>query len=145
MISNFFRLVILIFIALIACSPVSALADEEDDIVTGCHFSNAEWGAQMIDLCINENRARRAEVLAYPEKYKRFVERCRRGNEYGWSMVKSCVDKDIDAEAALATYPKNQAGLIRVCEAEFTHRGVAAVKKCVDKAVNGGDSPTNTK
>ena len=128
------RLVPIVFLVLFA---TGASADETDEIVTGCHFSNAEWGAEMIDICVKENQATRAEVLRYPEKYRRFVERCRRGSENGWSWVKTCIDKDIAAESALAEYPKEHAGLIKFCDAQFGHRGAAAIRSCVNRALEG--------
>ena len=130
----------LIPIALLLLLAFGASAGEEDEIVTGCHFSNAEWGADMIDLCIKENQATRAVVLQYPEKYKRYLDRCRRGNENGWAWVKTCLDNDIDAESALAEYPKYRVGLITVCDAEFGHRGMVAIKKCVDQALERANS-----
>ena len=133
--------------AWIACCALLSLllgiegrAGEEDEIVTGCHFSNSEWGADMIDRCIKSNQTTRAEVLQYPSKYKRYVERCRRRNENGWDWVKTCIDNDIEAETALAGYPKDKAGLVMACDAEFGHRGTAAIKKCVDQAIAGADA-----
>jgi hypothetical protein len=120
-------------LALWVCIGFSAWAGEEDEIITGCHYSNAEWGAEMIDRCIKENQATRKLVLDYPARYQRIVDRCRQGNEYGWSWVKTCVDQDIAAEAALAHYPEQHAELIADCQAEFGHRGAAAVKACADK------------
>ena len=130
----------LVPIALLLLPAFGASAGEEDEIVTGCHFSNAEWGTDMIDLCIKENQATRAVVLQYPEKYKRYLDRCRRGNENGWAWVKTCLDNDIDAESALAEYPKDRAGLITVCDAEFGRRGMVAIKKCVDQALERANS-----
>ncbi len=117
-----------------------ALAGEEDEIVTGCHFSNGEWGTDAIHICINENRTIRTQVLAYPAAHQRIVDRCRRGRDLGWSWVKTCVDKDIEATAALAKYPSETSGLINDCEAEVGHRGAARVKACVDKVVETKDS-----
>jgi hypothetical protein len=118
---------------------IEVRAGEEDEIVTGCHFSNAEWGANMVDRCIKDNQATRAEVLQYPAKYNRYLERCRRRNENGWAWVKTCIDNDIEAETALAEYAKDKARLVALCDAEFRHRGTAAIKQCVDQAVAGAD------
>ena len=54
--------------------------------------------------------------------------------------MKTCVDKDIEATAALAKYPSETSGLINDCEAEVGHRGAARVKACVDKVVETKDS-----
>lgn len=129
-------------IALLLLLAFGASAGEEDEIVTGCHFSNAEWGVDMISRCIKENQSTRAVVLQYPEKYKRYLDRCRRGNENGWAWVKTCLDNDIEAESALASYPKDRAGLIAVCDAEYGRRGMVAIKNCVDQAVERAHSST---
>ena len=129
-------------IALMLLLAFGASAGEEDEIVSGCHFSNAEWGVDMINLCIKENQLMRAVVLQYPDKYKRYLDRCRRGNEKGWAWVKTCLDNDIEAESALASYPKDRAGLIAVCDAKYGRRGMVAIKNCVDQAVEGGHSST---
>ena len=131
----------LVPIALLLLLAFGASAGEEDEIVTGCHFSNAEWGVDMIDRCIKENQATRTQVLGYPEKYKKFIDRCRRRNELGWAWVKTCVDRDIEAESALAAYPTEKAGLLNFCHAERGHRGAAAVKDCVDQASERSNSP----
>jgi hypothetical protein len=123
----------LIGVVLLAVSTFGAWADEEDEIITGCHHSNAEWGTEMIDRCVKENQATRTEVLAYPTQHRHIVDRCRQRNEFGWSHVKACVDRDIEAEAALAPYPKDR--IMGKCVAEYAHRGAAAVKACVDKSM----------
>jgi hypothetical protein len=126
-----------------ACSATLALlagfntlAGEEDEIVTGCHFSNAEWGPVMIDRCIKDNLANRALVMQYPEKYKEIVGRCRLKNEYGWGNVKACIDRDIEADEALASYPKEKSKRIATCSEEFGLRGRVVVKACVDGAAD---------
>ncbi len=135
------RLRLLTCSVILAMPSVSTLAGEEDEIVTGCHFANAEWGSEMIDRCIRDNQATRALVLQYPEQHKATIDRCRRGNGNGWSWVKTCVDRDIEAETALAQYPQEMAGLMSICEAEFGHRGAVAIKACVDKAIDASTTP----
>jgi hypothetical protein len=131
----------LILPAVMALSCCGAWADEEDEIVTSCHYSNAEWGAEAIDRCVKENHATRALVLQYPAEHKPIVERCRRNSEWGWSWVKSCVDQDIEAEAALARYPGEKAELVDACRAELAHRGAAKVKACVDGVIEAPSAP----
>ncbi len=126
---------------LVALTSLAAVAGEEDEIVTNCYFANAEWGSEMIDRCIRDNQATRALVLKYPDKHKAIIDRCRRGNGNGWSWVKTCLDLDIEAETALAQYPKEMAGLMNICEAEFGHRGIVAIKACVDAGIDGSTTP----
>lgn len=54
-------------------SPVCA--DENDDIVNGCNFSNAEFGTVAIQICIKDNQAARAAVAQHPEEVKDIVAR----------------------------------------------------------------------
>lgn len=118
-------------------------ADEYDDIVIGCNFSNAEFGVVAIQICIKDNQAARAEVLQYPEEVKHIVARCSRGREMGWSMVKLCIDKDIEAEAALAKYGREHDASMQKCKTEYGLRGAARIKTCVDQAIEAGRSPRN--
>lgn len=124
---------------LLALTALTTVAGEEDEIVTTCHFANAEWGLEMVERCIRDNQEMRKIVLQFPEIHKPIVERCRRGNDNGWAWVKTCVDNDIEAQSALAQYPKEIAGLIDLCDSEFGLRGAALVKKCVDRALAGPD------
>jgi len=118
-------------------------ADENDDIVNGCNFSNAEFGTVAIQICIKDNQAARAAVSQYPEEVKGIVARCVRGRELGWSMVKLCIDKDIEAEAALANYATEHDSQMKECEMEFGGRGAARIKACVDQAIETARSPRN--
>lgn len=129
--------------ALLMLLGTGASAGEEDEIVTGCHFANAEWGVEMVERCVRDNQQIRNIVLQYSEMHKPIVNRCRRGNDNGWAWVKTCVDNDIEAQSALAQYPKEIAGLIDLCDAEFGLRGAALVKKCVDRALAGPDPKNN--
>jgi hypothetical protein len=133
----------LIALVLLVTFIGNAPAGEEDEIITGCHHSNAEWGVQMIDRCIKENQAIRAQVLQYPAEHKRIVDRCRQQNEFGWSHVKACVDRDIEAEAALIQYPKQHLGALGKCIADYAHRGAAVVKACVDESITSAPTPNN--
>jgi len=50
-------------------------------------------------------------------------------------VIKLCVDKDIEAEAALAQYPPEHAQAIDACRAEIANQGAAKVKACVDQRI----------
>ncbi|MBM3396483.1 MAG: hypothetical protein FJY37_18025 [Betaproteobacteria bacterium] len=78
---------------LLSILNTSAYADEEAQIVTTCHYANAEWGYDMMQLCITENRALRDEVLRLGPEHAGAVERCRKQAEFGWAWVKQCVLK----------------------------------------------------
>jgi hypothetical protein len=134
----------LIFLTLSTLCSLSARAeDEAAEIVMSCHYSNAEWGTEAIDRCVKENQALREQVLQYAAAHRHIVERCRGSSEWGWAWVKNCVDRDIEAEAELAQYPKDQAASIAACQAEFGRHAFAKVKKCVDKAAEPGSGEKN--
>jgi hypothetical protein len=130
-----------IFAAILLLFPFATLADENDDIVNGCNFSNAEFGTVAIQICIKDNQAARAAVAQYPEAVKDIVARCVRGRELGWSMVKLCIDNDIEAETALANYGREHEASMEICRTEFGRRGAARIKACMDQAIEA-DKPT---
>ena len=132
----------LVLPAMLLFSP-AICADDNDDIVNGCNFSNAEFGTVAIQICIQDNQAARAAVAQYPEAAKDIVTRCVRGRELGWSMVKRCIDNDIQAEAALATYGREHDDLMAMCKTEFDRRGATRIKSCVDHAIEAGKVPKN--
>lgn len=121
----------------------AAWADDYDDIVNGCNYANAEFGVVASQICIKDNLAARAVVLQYPEAVKHIVARCVRRREMGWSVVKLCIDYDIEAEAALANYGREHDLLMDECKTEFGHRGPARINTCVDQAIEADRSPKN--
>jgi hypothetical protein len=131
----------LILALLLAVASPVAFADDDSDIISGCAMSNAEFGTEMIQICINENKAARADVHAYPEQYKGLVARCTRRKEMGWSIVKRCIDDDIAAKPVLETYAKEHGPLLAQCQEEFQGRELARIKLCVEMALaaNGAE------
>jgi len=119
----------------LAVAGTARAEDEEAQIVTTCHYANAEWGNDMIHLCIEENRRLRAEVLAMPGKHAVALARCRASSELGWQWVKACVVQDAAAQADLAGYPEDARERIAACQREFGAHGFAAVKDCADRAM----------
>jgi hypothetical protein len=132
-----------IFAATLLLFPFATSADEYDDIVNGCNFANAEFGSVAIQICVKDNQAARAAVLQYPEAVKDIVARCVRGREMGWSIVKLCIDNDIEAEAALANYGREHDASIAKCKTEFGRRGAARIKACVDQTIEAGKPSRN--
>ncbi len=121
--------------ALLVLFPISGLADDESDIVTGCLMSNAEFGNEMAQICIEENKAARAEVQRYPEQYKSIVDRCTRRKLAGWGIVKKCIDDDIASLPVLETYAREHAPLLQRCQNEFWGREVSRIRLCVEHAL----------
>jgi hypothetical protein len=125
-----------------ACWPASPsrAADEEAEIVVGCHFSAGEWGHGAIQTCIRENQAARAEVKAYPPEHQPAVERCSRRRELGWSVVKKCVDDEIAAGPALETYARDHGEKVDWCRTHYRERGDTRVLLCVKQSIEAEEA-----
>jgi hypothetical protein len=121
----------------------ACLADDDSDIVTGCSMSNAEFGTEMIQVCIKENQAARAEVARYPDEVKDIVARCSRRKEMGWGIVKKCVDDDIAAGPVIEAYARDHGPLLEHCQQEFWGREASRIKLCVDQAIAAEKSGGN--
>ncbi|MEO8004922.1 MAG: hypothetical protein ABI771_08455 [Betaproteobacteria bacterium] len=127
----------LILALALAVASSATFADDDSDIISGCALSNAEFGTEMIQICINENKTARADLQNYPEEYKGLVQRCSRRKEMGWSIVKKCVDEDIAAKPVLEGYAKDHASLLAQCQEEFHGRELTRIKLCVEMALKG--------
>ncbi len=121
----------------------ACLADDDSDIVTGCSMSNAEFGTEMIQVCIKENQAARAEVARYPDEVKDIVARCSRRKEMGWGIVKKCIDEDIAAAPVLEAYARDHGPLLEHCRQDFWGREASRIKLCVEQAIEAEKSGVN--
>jgi hypothetical protein len=124
-----------ILAALLLLSSGVCLADDDSDIVSGCAMSNAEFGTEMIDICVKENQAARAEIARYPAEMKKIVDRCSRRKEMGWGIVKKCIEEDIAAGPVLEAYARDHAALLEQCQERFFGREASRIKLCVEKAL----------
>jgi hypothetical protein len=124
-----------IIAVILALSSGPCLADDESDIVSGCAMANAEFGTEMIDICVKENQAARAEIARYPDEAKPIVARCLRRKEMGWGIVKKCIDDDIAAGPVLEAYARDHGPLLERCQDEFRGREASRIRLCVDKAL----------
>jgi hypothetical protein len=78
-------------------------------------------------------------LKTYPQQAGEIVQRCtRQVHIIGWELAKSCVDKDVAAESALAGYAEKHAMVLETCRAKFVGRGPARVKACVDEQIAAG-------
>ena len=126
---------------LLACA--ATWADEDAEIIMGCHLSIGEFGYEAINMCIRENRTARDEVLRYPAEAKRTVDRCSRRLEPAWVLVKRCIDADLAAATALESYALEHGPKLDACRSRLRGRGDAAVRECVERAIeadNAGES-----
>jgi hypothetical protein len=124
-----------ILAVLLLLSSGACLADDDSDIVSGCAMSNAEFGTEMIDICVKENQAARAEIARYPAEMKKIVDRCSRRKEMGWGIVKKCIDEDIAAGPVLEAYARDHGPLLEQCQERFFGREASRIKLCVEKAL----------
>ncbi|MEO8164391.1 MAG: hypothetical protein ABI619_03250 [Betaproteobacteria bacterium] len=133
--------ILILAAALTMISTVVFADDDDSDIVTGCLMSNAEFGSEMAQICINENKAARAEVQRYPVEHKGTVDRCSRRKGMGWGIVKKCIDDDIAALPILEAYARDHADLVEKCESEFWGRERSRIKICVEHALEADQAP----
>src|SRR5260221_11355523 len=109
MVASFMKTLILAITLALASS--ACLADDDSDIISGCAMSNAEFGTEMIGICIKENQAARAEIARYPAEMKDIFAGCSRRQEMGWGFVRKCIDDDIAAEPDLEQYARDHSSL----------------------------------
>jgi hypothetical protein len=79
------------------------MTDLKEEIVLRCHYEMGEFGVEAVRGCIETENAALGALSAYPMPARPIISRCAgqlRGN--GWEVIKLCVDKDLEAEAALA-------------------------------------------
>jgi len=126
---------ILFVAAILVLSSGVCRADDDSDIVVGCIMSIGEFGAEMVDICVKENQAVRAEIARYPADMKKIVDLCSRRKEMGWRIVKKCIDDDIAAGPALDAYARDHEQLLEHCQEEFIEDGASRIKMCVESAL----------
>lgn len=69
------------------------------------------------------------------------IARCRKQmGEYGSAMVKACVDQDIEALNALASYPEKAKPFIARCQRQMAEYGWSMVKACTDQDIEAEKS-----
>lgn len=127
------KAIILAGVLLLSSTP--CLADDDSDTVSGCAMSNAEFGTEMIDICVKANQAARAEIARYPAERKKIVDRCSRRKEMGWGIVKKCIDEEIAAGPVLEAYARDHRPLLEHCQEEFLGREASRINLCVEKAL----------
>lgn len=68
------------------------------------------------------------------------IARCREAmGDYGSAMVKACVDQDVAAYQALASYSAHEAMILR-CRRNMESYGWAMIKACVDQDIEAEDA-----
>ena len=111
-------------------------AEPTDEVVDRCLYQVGEFGAAMVQACVDQDLLAARSLSQYPEEVKEIVARCTRHmQKNGWSMVKACADQDIEAAAALAGYAKEHEALVERCQTQIGEYGAAKVKACADREI----------
>ena len=64
------------------------------------------------------------------------IDRCEKlMGTHGAAMVKACVDRDLAAARALASYPDSSRKAVARCEKAMGSHGAAMVKACADRDI----------
>ncbi|MBI3530685.1 MAG: hypothetical protein HY067_22285 [Betaproteobacteria bacterium] len=129
-------------IAAVLLMPLAGHGNEEEDlksaVITRCMYEVAEFGEELVRICIDEDLAAANALAQYPANFAEIVNNCsQRRQNHAWAMVKVCADMEIAAEAALTAYDGKYAPLIEECRAKTGKQGPAKVKACVDQAIEG--------
>ncbi|WP_157353554.1 hypothetical protein [Aromatoleum toluclasticum] len=72
------------------------------------------------------------------------IDRCRsQMGKYGASMVKACVDQDIEAVNAIAKYPDKYNKIVARCMSQMRQYGFSMVKACADQDIEAETALSN--
>jgi hypothetical protein len=75
---------------------------------------------------------------------KEIIDRCRsQMDQYGASMVKACVDQDIEAVNAIAKYPDKYKQIVGRCMGQMRQYGFSMVKACSDQDIQAENALSN--
>lgn len=82
-----------------------------------------------------------AELVAGELEKKEIMERCRaQMGQYGASMVKACVDQDMEAFAALSNYGPEHQAVVDRCMGQMRQYGFSMVKACADQDIEAEEA-----
>lgn len=85
-----------------------------------------------------------APSLADADVKKEIIDRCRsQMGEYGASMVKACVDQDIEAANAITKYPDKYKEIVARCMGQMREYGFSMVKACADQDIEAEKALSN--
>jgi hypothetical protein len=118
------------------CSLVVSLpaaADDEDELIAGCHLSVGEFGTEAVHICISENQEAMKAVRQYPREQEWMVTRCEGRKEAGWVFVKRCIDADIAALPIVKSLAEDHIELVEACDRKLGTHGPAMLKACVEQ------------
>jgi hypothetical protein len=124
----------LVFTLCVRC----VFADSNEEIVDRCMGEVAEFGAAMVQTCVEQDQAAAEALKRYPFSAKDAVARCSdQLKRRGWSVVKTCVDRDVEAGQMVTAYAKEHAATVEQCHQRWGEQGAVKVKECVEAQLNG--------
>jgi hypothetical protein len=72
------------------------------------------------------------------------IERCKKQmGEYGASMVKACVDQDLDAVNGIDNFPDKYSNIVARCMKQMRQYGFSMVKACADQDIEAEEALSN--
>jgi len=83
-------------------------------------------------------------VYAENDVKQEIIKRCKsQMGEYGASMVKACVDQDIEAVIAISKYPDQYDSIVARCMGQMQSYGFSMVKACADQDIEAENALSN--
>ncbi len=80
-------------------------------------------------------------VFAGDDVKQEIIQRCKsQMGDYGASMVKACVDQDIEALVALNEYHEKHKSIISRCYSQMKDYGYAMIKACADQDIEAEEA-----
>jgi hypothetical protein len=77
-----------------------------------------------------------ADLPQLADAKQEIISRCRKQMEqYGASLIKACVDQDLEALEALHSYPPEDSKIIDRCVRQMKSYGYSLVKACADQDI----------
>jgi len=92
--------------------------------------------AAAVCLLLSTSSAFAAELPQPTDAKQEIISRCRKQMEqYGASLIKACVDQDLEALQDLRSYPAEDSKIIDRCVHQMKSYGYSLVKACADQDI----------
>lgn len=122
--------------ALLAARTIAAPIPESDWSRCASIQNDRERLACFDDLASKFRSAAPAGQAEQPGVLDSVMRRCRsQMGSFGASMVKACVDQDMEAHRALQRYPAEHAAIVDRCSTQMRSFGWSLVKACADQDI----------
>lgn len=127
-----------VFLVILLLAPPAVAADIPESEWSRCAavHGGGERLACFDDLAKRFRSARPTERAKASEVLDDVMRRCRsQMGPYGSSMVKACVDQDMEAHKDLQRYPAAHATIVDRCKLQMRSYGWSMVKACADQDI----------